>query len=106
MDIITLSVGQYEDKEWNFTISNFPDLNNFTLKSQIRDSEGILQGEMSCLVDNAAQFKVQISATVSGLILPGNYLFDIMATNIVDGKNYFIIPVSNITIIDTVTEPA
>lgn len=105
MDIM-LSVGQYEDKEWSFTISNFPDLNGFNLRSQIRDANGVLQGSMSCLVDNAAQFTLQISSTISGAILPGNYLFDVMASNIADGKNYFIIPVSNITIIDTVTEPA
>lgn len=106
MDIITLNVGQFEDRTWEFTISNFPDLNLYTLKSQIRDSEGILQGEMSCLIDNAAQFRLQISGTISGLIPPGSYLFDIMATNISDGKNYFLIPVSTINIIDTVTEPA
>lgn len=106
MDIIILSVGQYEDKEWNFTVSNFDDLNLYTLRSQVRNTEGILQGTLSCLIDNAAQFRLQISSTISGSIPPGSYLFDIMASKISDGKNYFIIPPSTINIVDTITEPA
>lgn len=103
MDTINLIVGQFEDTIFEFSVSGY-DLQNSTLKSQIRDEIGTLKGEAIVTVISPIRFDLILSSAVTGLLIPGDYKIDVLATNN-SGNKTFITPVMTLTVTDRVTEP-
>ena len=104
METITLTVGQYEDAIFEFTVSNYS-LESNTLKSQIRDEVGTLKGEALVTIISPIRFNLIITNVVSGLLIPNTYNIDVLATNTVSAAKTFITPVMKLEITDRVTQP-
>ena len=100
---IILTVGQFEDIIFEFSVSGY-DLQGSTLKSQIRDELGVLKGEAIASIVTSIRFDLIITGLVTGGLIPGDYLIDVLATNSA-GNRTFITPVMTLTITDRVTEP-
>lgn len=88
--ITNLYIDQGSDYETIMTLSNGTpiDLTGYTIKSQVRKSYSSTTAyDFTCTVLSAVngQIKLAMSATASGSIKPGRYLYDVEITNTVAG---------------------